>query len=97
MKLNKIIKRPIVTEKSVELSKQNRYPFEVGMNATKGSVAKLIKSLFDVDVIEVKTMVVRGKKKRLGKTRIFVKAPKWKKAIVKLKEGQRIDLFPEKE
>ncbi len=93
MKLNNIILRPIVTEKSVAMQSEiNSYIFEVNYRASKGSVAREIKETYGVDPIDVRTSILPGKKRRLTGTRRFTKTSKRKKAIVKLKEGQKIDL-----
>ncbi|NMB69960.1 50S ribosomal protein L23 [candidate division WWE3 bacterium] len=92
--MDKKLVRPIVTEKSMGLTNANMYVFQVAMGATKGAVEAELKRVFGVDVLEIKTMIMPGKKKRILKTYRFKTTPKWKKAIVKLKEGQKIDLFP---
>jgi large subunit ribosomal protein L23 len=94
MRLSNIITKPIVTEKSYALASQGRYVFKVNMSATKRSVANELKKLYGVDATEVSTAIMPGKSKRVSKTRLMSKPAKWKKAIVKLKEGQTIDLFP---
>lgn len=94
MNLEKKTVRPIITEKTLSLTAANKYVFHVSMEATKGSVEKELKALFNVDAVDVQIMIVPGKKKRILKTYRFKTNPKWKKAIVKLKEGQKIDIFP---
>lgn len=75
-----IIVKPIVTEKSNDELQQGKYTFAVNRKATKVEIAKAVEKLFEVKVLKVNTMTVRGKKKRVryqvGKT------PDWKKAIV---------------
>lgn len=93
MQLGKIIYRPILTEKSVALTGQDKYAFEVNARATKNSVAEAIEKMFGVDVVSVRTMIMPGKKRRIGRTNLFTRTGKWKKAIVELKDGQSIDLF----
>lgn len=94
MIVSSIVKRPIITEKSTRLTTDNKYCFEVSLKATKDSVANAVSSLYKVDVLGVETIIVPGKSKRvLTKRGIYVKAPKWKKAIVRIKEGQKIPLF----
>ena len=88
-----IILRPIVSEKSYDMiEEENRYTFEVAKTATKPQIAQAIEEIFDVKVLNVNTMNVNGKPRRvryqLGKTR------SWKKAIVTLAEGDTIDIFP---
>ncbi|NMB91431.1 50S ribosomal protein L23 [candidate division WWE3 bacterium] len=94
MRLSNLVLKPIITEKSYTLASEGRYVFKVNMSATKRSVAKEIKRLYGVDVIEVSTAVMPGKSKRIARSRLMSKPLKWKKATVKLKEGQSIDLFP---
>jgi large subunit ribosomal protein L23 len=87
-----VIIRPIVSEKSFDLIEtENRYTFEVHKGATKPQIAQAITAIFDVKVLKVNTMNVTGKPRRvrvqLGKTR------GWKKAIVTLAPGDKIELF----
>ena len=75
-----VIVRPIITEKSNDQLQAGKYTFEVNKKATKVAIAKAVEKLFDVKVLNVNTMIVKGKVKRVrykeGKT------PDWKKAIV---------------
>jgi len=91
MSLAKILKRPIVTEKSHLLGEQGRYVFEVDSGANKHQIAKAVEWAFDVKVIKVNTLTVPGKVKRYG--RRPSKQPDWKKAIVALQPGDTIQLF----
>lgn len=86
-----VIKRPIITEKSTTLMEQNKYTFEVDRRATKTDVRNAVERLFNVTVEQVNTMNVRGKMQRRGMTR--GRRPDWKKAIVKLAPGDRIEIF----
>ena len=87
-----VIKRPLDTEKLDKLrDKQNKFAFEVGMQATKTEVKQAVEALFKVKVVAVKTAVVRGKQRRIGRS--IGMRPNWKKAIVTLKEGDSISLF----
>lgn len=75
-----IIVRPIVTEKSNDGLGEGKYTFEVNKKATKVEIAKAVEKLFNVKVLKVNTMIVKGKKKRVG---VHVgKTSDWKKAIV---------------
>lgn len=95
MRISKIITKPIITEKTTLLTvSENKYVFRVDIKASKGDIKKELKKLFDVDALDVKTMVMPGKRKRITGTRNFTKTSRWKKAIVRLKEGQKISLFP---
>lgn len=97
MRINNVVLKPNITEKTVGLASQNKYVFKVSLSATKNSVSKKLHELYGVDVISVAMLVMPGKKRRILKTRRFTKTPKWKKAIVMLKEGQKIDIFPKEQ
>jgi large subunit ribosomal protein L23 len=97
MKLGNLIIRPILTERSVALTGLNMYEFEVTNEATKDGIAQEAKRLFNVDVLSVNTILLPGKKRRIIGTRRYSKGTKMKKAIVKVKAGQKIDLFTTKE
>ena len=87
-----VLKKPLVTEKSNLLKEElNQVVFEVDKKANKIEIKKAVEKLFKVNVINVHTVNMRGKKKRLGRSE--GKKPDWKKAIVTLKEGDRIDFF----
>ncbi|HEX9062549.1 MAG TPA: 50S ribosomal protein L23 [Clostridia bacterium] len=77
-----IIKRPIITEKSNDQIADGKYTFEVDIKATKIEIRKAVESLFQVKVLNVNTMNLEGKKKRMGVH--LGKRPDWKKAIVKI-------------
>lgn len=86
-----IIVQPLITEKVMEvLGKQNTYAFEVAMVANKIEVKKAVEVAFSVKVQSVRTMIVKGKNKRYKFAR--GRRPDWKKAIVTLKEGSKIDI-----
>jgi large subunit ribosomal protein L23 len=88
----KIILKPLVTEKSTQQKEaSNQYVFEVRRDANKIEIQSAIENLFKVKVTQVRTTNVLGKVKRLG--RKYGKRPDWKKAIVTLKEGSRIEFF----
>ena len=89
----KIIKRPIITEKTTNLKKQNKYVFEVNINATKSQIKQAVEKLFNVDVVDVRTMIMKGKLRRYGRYEGY--KPDWKKAIVTLKSGQIIKQIEE--
>ncbi|MFP4012971.1 MAG: 50S ribosomal protein L23 [Chitinispirillaceae bacterium] len=93
-KHHSIIRYPSITEKNTVLrTEQNKFVFEVARGATKDQVKQAVQKLFGVDVEAVNTMVVKGKKKRMGRYSGY--RPDWKKAIVKIKEGQNIAKFGE--
>lgn len=85
-----IIKRPIVTEKTVENTAFSHYTFEVYPTANKFQIKKAVEEIFSVNVLKVNTINVKGKKRRFGKT--LGKTKDWKKAIVTLKDGQKIEI-----
>ncbi len=85
--------RPIVTENSLNLAQKGWYTFAVPVTLNKNQLKKIIKDLFNVEAIDVKTMIVKGKTKRSWRTRRVTKSSNWKKAIIKLKEGQKLDIF----
>ncbi len=93
MNLNYVLKRPIITEKTTILNSQGKYVFEVERQATKKEIKEAIEKIFKVKVEKVQTVCVKGKERRMLKTRKRVSKPDWKKAVVKLKEGDKIDLF----
>ena len=92
MDLRQIIQRPLITEKStIEREFDNTVTFQVNPRANKVQIKEAVESLFDVKVIEVRTSRVRGKPKRMG--RFVGHKPSWKKARVKLREGDNIEFF----
>lgn len=86
-----IIIRPLITEKNTNWMMLNKYSFEVDRFATKPQIKRAIENIFSVTVTKVHTMNVRGKRRRRG--REFGYTRDWKKAIVTLVEGDRIELF----
>lgn len=89
-----ILRYPSVTEKNTLLrTSQNKYVFEVLPKATKPQIKQAVEKLFSVKVLSVNTMVVKGKKKRVGKSMGY--RSDWKKAIVKVAAGQTISKFGE--
>jgi large subunit ribosomal protein L23 len=88
----RIIKQAIVSEKgTIMRDESNRYVFKVNPSANKIEIKNAIEKAFSVKVLDVKTMNMKGKTKRLG--RFEGKRSSWKKAIVRLKEGDSIDIF----
>lgn len=84
------IVRPLLTERSTVLKeKHNQYVFETELSANKGDIKRAIEELFKVKVEDVRTMIVRGKFRRFGRGGGM--RPDWKKAIVTLQQGQKID------
>ena len=92
MNLTHVIKGPLITEKLDRArEKQRQYSFVVDREATKHDVARAVSTLFKVTVEDVRTCIMRGKIKRIGKS--IGKRPNFKKAFVILKEGDKIELF----
>jgi len=88
---NEILIRPVVTEKSTLLQERGKYVFQVAKLATKRQIASSVEEVFDVAVVKVRTLRVRGKTKRYG--RGVSRRPDWKKAIITLRAGDAIQLF----
>jgi len=86
-----IIHKPLLTEKSIKLKEQNKFCFHVARNANKVQIRKAIEELFNVKVKDVNTMIMHGKIKRLGRS--TGRRPSWKKAVVTLQPGQKIEFF----
>lgn len=87
-----ILKAPIITEQSTKLiESQNRYTFKVDRKANKIEIKKAVETIFNVKVLSVNTINVLPKFKRMGKYEGYKSA--YKKAVVKLAEGQKIDAF----
>ena len=87
-----IIKRPLITEKtSIQKENYNQITFEVDRKANRVEIKRAIENIFNVNVATVKTMQIKGKTKQRG--RIVGKRRDWKKSIVKLMPGERIDFF----
>jgi len=92
MDASQVIVRPVVSEKSYVLSSAHRYTFRVHPDAHKTQIRQAIEELFDVHVLEVRTVSVKPKPKRRGNTpRGRTRA--WKKAIVQLRAGEEIPIF----
>ena len=90
-----IIKRPVFTEKNNALNERlNQVVFEVGWNVSKSEIKRAVEGIFNVKVEKVRTLKIAGKKRRYGRKIIKRKNP-WKKAIVTLKEGYKLDFYEE--
>lgn len=87
-----IIKRPLVTEKTtIQKEESNQLSFEVDRSANRVEIKRAVEKIFKVRVANIRTMHVKGKTKRRG--RILGKRRDWKKAIVTLMPGERIEFF----
>ncbi len=92
MELYQIIKRPLITEKSTLAREESgKYLFEVDRRANKIEIGQAVEKLFKVKVLDVRVMNVQGKSKRVGKN--IGRTQDWKKAIVKLVPGNKIEIF----
>lgn len=91
MKIKEIIKKPLVSEKSYNMLAEQKYCFEVDKRANKTQIAGAVKDIFNVNVENVNTSIVKPKPKRYG--RFQGKTKTWKKAIVTLREGEKIEIF----
>jgi len=88
-----IIERPVITEKSMDLARQGKYVFRVSRDANKIEIAQAIQHIYpQIKVLKVNTMNVRGKRRRMGRAPEG-STPSWKKAIVTLAPGQKIEMF----
>ncbi len=87
-----IIKRPLVTEKStIQKEADNQLTFEVDRKANRVEIRHAVEKIFNVRVVKVRTMQMKGKVKRVG--RILGKRRDWKKAIVTMAKGENIEFF----
>ncbi len=86
-----VLRRPVVTEKVTRQTGRNQYTFEVALTATKVQVREAVERAFNVNVIRVNTSRLMGKRRRLG--RHWGSTPTWKKAVVTIQEGQKIEFF----
>ena len=91
MNARDIIRRPVVTEKSMAGSRDGRYTFEVDTRANKVEIRNAVEEIWSVRVARVNTMIMPGKSRRVGRSQ--GRRPDWKKAVVTLNEGQRIEFF----
>jgi large subunit ribosomal protein L23 len=91
--LFQVIRRPVVTEKSNRLAEQeNQVIFEVDRRATKHEIQRAVEKIFNVKVVKVRTLRLAAKRRRTMRG-YAVKKPSWKKAVVTLAEGHRIDFY----
>jgi large subunit ribosomal protein L23 len=93
MIMHNIVIRPIITEKSMAQANTGRYTFQVVKEATKYDIKKAVEALFKVNVLAIATMTKKGGTVRTGKRRVTLVRKSWKKAIVRVQEGQKIAIF----
>lgn len=91
MNIYEIVRRPIITEKATTQAGLNKYTFEVARSANKQQVKEAIEKIFKVDVVDVNIINLPGKMRRIGRRRAMTSP--WKKAIVTLRAGQRIEMY----
>lgn len=91
MQLHEVIRRPLVTEKNAILQASGKYAFEVNDRANKVQIKQAVEKAFKVTVTAVNVVTMHGDTKRVGNRKVLT--PAWKKAIVTLKAGDKIDLF----
>jgi len=89
--LYEVLRRPLITEKNTSLQAEGKYTFEVAREANKHQVKQVVEKAFKVKVTAVNIMTVPSKERRVGR-RIVLTQP-WKKAIVTLKLGDKIEFF----
>ena len=86
-----ILRRPIITEKNTMLLTENKYTFEVARSANKNQIKEAVERAFNVKVASVNVITVQGKMRGPGRLRGMTKT--WKKAIVTLESGYKIEIF----
>ena len=92
MKMYEVIKGPLITEKAtIQKEKSNQLTFEVDRGANRGEIRQAVEKIFNVRVEKVRTMQMKGKFKRMGRS--LGKRRDWKKAIVTLAEGHKVEFF----
>ena len=87
-----IIKKVLITEKGTKLALENRYALEVARDARKPAIAAAVEKKFGVHVLAVRTANMKGGLRMIRGTRRTAQEPTWKKAIVTVKAGERIEL-----
>jgi len=96
MQISRVLVKPIISESSLKDIESDKYVFKVDNRATKKDVAKAVKESFSVDVINVKTRIIKGRSKRMMKSRKRAKIGPFKKATVQIEKGQKIAIFEAK-
>ena len=91
MHVYEVLRRPLITEKTTLLQGQNRYAFEVARKAAKHQIKESVETAFKVKVVGVNVMTVPGKLRRVGRRQVMT--PSWKKAVVTLEPGHKIEFF----
>jgi large subunit ribosomal protein L23 len=91
MHLYEVLRRPLITEKSTVLQAQNKYAFEIADDANKPQVKQAVENAFKVKVTGVNVVTMPGKTRRVGRRQIQTRS--WKKAIITLQPGDKIEFF----
>ena len=91
MHLYEVLRRPLITEKATGLQAESKYAFEVAAGANKPQIKQAVEKAFNVQVLAVNVMTVSGKIRRVGRRQIMTQS--WKKAVVTLKPGDKIEIF----
>ena len=91
MHLYEVLRRPLITEKNTMLQAQGKYAFEIAREANKPQIKQAVEKAFKVKVLAVNVMTVPGKTRRVGRQQVLTQS--WKKAIVTLKPGDKIEFF----
>jgi large subunit ribosomal protein L23 len=91
MHLYEVLRRPLITEKNTVLQAQNKYAFEIADGANKPMIKQAVEKAFKVKVTKVNVLTMQGKTKRVGRRQ--VQTNPWKKAIVTLQPGDKIEFF----
>ena len=91
MDIYEVIRRPLITEKSTLLQGVGKYTFEVAIDANKQQIREAVEKAFNVKVDAVNTVTMKGKIKRMGRN--LGRTKDWKKAVVTLKSGEKIEFF----
>jgi large subunit ribosomal protein L23 len=93
MHLYEVLRRPLITEKSTALQTQNKYVFEIADGANKAMIKQAVEKSFKVKVTGVNVVTMRGETKLVGRSRRKIQTPPWKKAVVTLQAGDKIEFF----
>jgi large subunit ribosomal protein L23 len=91
MHLYEVLRRPLITEKSTELQTKNKYAFEIAEKANKPMIKQAVEKAFKVRVTGVNVVTVPGKTRRVGRQQVLTRS--WRKAIVTLQSGDKIEFF----
>lgn len=87
------VKKPLLTEKTLSLAAKGWYTFMVDIQAAKATISREIEKLYKVKVQTIRTITMHGKMRRAGRKQAQIKKADWKKALVRLAKGQKIDAF----